>query len=133
MGQHTWFIKNKELFLKQNELYEKLDAFEENKIYLDNMELLQINAEIDEIDKHNRTDYHDLFRTVKRNEDGSYTDDVIFSKEDCFKWLEINVNTISFKHCYWETNEQEAKYKQEALIRLNKFWDEYPNGVIYFG
>ena len=27
MGQHTWFLKNKELYLKQNELYEKLDKY----------------------------------------------------------------------------------------------------------
>ena len=24
MGQHTWFVKDKELYLKQNELYDKL-------------------------------------------------------------------------------------------------------------
>ena len=28
MGQHTWFLKSKELYLKQNELYDKLDKFE---------------------------------------------------------------------------------------------------------
>ena len=84
MGQHTWFLKSKELYLKQNELYEKLDKFENDEIYLDDLELLQINTEINEIDEQNDAEYHDLFRTSKRNEDGTYIDDVISSKKECF-------------------------------------------------
>ena len=60
MGQHTWFLKSKELYLKQNELYEKLDKFENGEIYLDDLELLQLNTEIDEIGEQNDTDYHAL-------------------------------------------------------------------------
>lgn len=134
MGQHTWFVKSKELYLKQNELYNKLDSFDNGEIYLDVVELTQLNQEIDDIDEQNDADgYHDLFRTNKRNEDRSYTDDVIYSKDECFEWIEKNRNTVSFKHCYWESDEEEEIYRQKAIIKLNEFWNQYPNGVIYFG
>ena len=133
MGQHTWFLKSKELYLKQNELYDKLDKFENNEIYLDDLELLQINTEIDEIDEQNDTEYHDLFRTGKRNEDSTYTDDVIFSKKECFEWINKPENLVSFKNCHWETDEQEEINRKYCIKKLNEFWDKYPNGVIYFG
>lgn len=133
MGQHTWFLKSKELYLKQNELYDKLDKFENNEIYLDDLELLQINTEIDEIDKQNDAEYHDLFRTGKRNEDNTYTDDVIFSKKECFEWIDKHENCVSFKNTVFDTDEQVAKYKERGLKRLKQFWKDYPNGVIYFG
>jgi hypothetical protein len=61
-------------------LYNKLDLFEREEFYLDDMEVYQINYEINEIEKSNHTEYHDLFRAGKRNEDGTYTDDVIYSR-----------------------------------------------------
>jgi len=133
MGQHTWFLKSKELYLKQNTLYEKLDLFENNKIYLDDIELIQLNHEIDEIDELNNTEYHDLFRTSKRNKDGTYTDDVIFSKKECFEWLDKPENLISFKYTIFETDEQEKLNREFSIDKLNEFWNKYPDGVIYFG
>lgn len=133
MGQHTWFLKSKELYLKQNELYDKLDKFENDEIYLDDLELLQLNTEIDEIDKQNYTDYHDLFRTGKRNEDGTYTDDVLFSRKECFEWIDKPENRVSFKHTISETDEQEKINRKYSINKLNEFWDKYPDGVIYFG
>ena len=133
MGQHTWFLKSKELYLKQNELYEKLDSFEECEIYLDDMELYQLNHQIDEIDKENRAEYHDLFRTSKRNSDGTYTDDVIFSKAECFEWINNPDNGVSFKNTVFDSHEVEMENKEWAIVELNKFWSEYPDGVIYFG
>ncbi len=56
MGQHTWFLKSKELYEKQNKLYEKLDKHEEGEIYLDDIELHQLNHEIDTIDNQNETE-----------------------------------------------------------------------------
>ena len=133
MGQHTWFLKSKELYLKQNELYEKLDSFEDGETYLDDLELLQLNTEIDEIDKHNDTEYHDLFRTRKRNEDNTYTDDVIFSRNECFEWIDKQENLVSFKNTVFETDEQEKINREYSIKKLNEFWNKYPDGVIYFG
>jgi hypothetical protein len=133
MGQHTWFLKSKELYLKQNELYDKLDKFENNEIYLDDLELLQINTEIDEIDEQNDAEYHDLFRTGKRNEDSTYTDDVIFSKKECFEWIDKPENYVSFKNTVFDTDEQEKINREYSINKLNEFWDKYPDGVIYFG
>jgi hypothetical protein len=133
MGQHTWFLKDKELYLQQNELYKKLDSFENDEIYLDDLELYQLNSEIDQIDKENEADYHDLFRTSKRNVDGTYTDDVIFSSKECFEWIDKPENLVSFKNTMFETDEQERVNRQYSINKLNEFWDKYPNGVIYFG
>lgn len=115
MGQHTWFRKSKELYLKSQEIYKKLDDAENGIIYLDDLELLQLNSEVDKIYEENDTEYHDLFRTNKRNEDGTYTDDVIFSKEECDKWIKDNNIIVTHSD------------------ELSKFWEEYPDGVIYFG
>jgi hypothetical protein len=133
MGQHTWFLKDKELYLKQNELYKKLDSFENDELYLDDLELYQLNSEISDIDKENKADYHDLFRTSKRNVDGTYTDDVIFSSKECFEWIDKPENLVSFKNTVFETDEQERVNREYSINKLNEFWDKYPNGVIYFG
>ena len=133
MGQHTRFLKNKELFLKQNELYEKLDLYENGKIYLDEMEIRQLNFEIDEIDKQNDTEYSDLFRTGKRNKNGSYTDDVIFSKDQCFEFINNPDNLVYFKYTIFDTDVQEKINRKKAIENLNSFWEKYPDGVIYFG
>lgn len=132
MGQHTWFLKSKELYLKQKGLYNKLDKFRKNEIYLDDLELLQINAQIDEIEEQNDTEYHDVFRTGKRNEDKTYTDDVIFSKKECFEWIAKPENFVSFKSTKFDTDEQEKINREYSISKLNEFWDKYPDGVIYF-
>lgn len=132
MGQHTWFLKSKELYLKELDLYKKLDKFEENEIFLCDDEIREINAEIDNIENENRTNYHDVFRTNKRNIDNSYTDDVIFSKEECFHWINEPDNHVYFRNTVFDTDEQEQKNREYSLKLLNEFWDKYPNGVIYF-
>ena len=133
MGQHTWFLKSKELYLKKNELNEKLDSFEEGEIYLDDMELYQLNHQIGEINKANDTEYHDLFRTSKRSVDDTYTDDVIFSRKECFEWIDKPENLVSFKNTVFDTDEQEKINREYSINKLNEFWDKYPDGVIYFG
>ena len=133
MGQHTWFYKDQELRAKEVELWKKLDQHDDGTIWLDDMEIYQINHEIDEIVKSNGAEFHDLFRTGKRNEDGTYTDDVILSKEQCDKWLKDNSDTVSFRHVYWETEEVEAQHRAAALKSLNEFWEKYPKGCIDFG
>lgn len=133
MGQHTWFLKSRELYLDQNKLYEKLDSFENNEICLDDIELAHLNDEIEENYKQNEADYHDLFRTGKRNKDKTYTDDMIFSRKECFEWIEKQENLVSFRNNIFETDEQETENRNFSINKLNEFWDKYPNGVIYFG
>lgn len=118
MGQHTWFCKDQDLFKKEQGLYDKIDAHENDKIWLDDLELHQIEHEIDEIHESNKAEYHDLFRTHKRNPDGTYTNDIIHSKE---QWLNDNKHLVSW-------NDEKVCRKS-----LNEFWEKYPNGAIYFG
>lgn len=120
MGQHTWFEKDKELFLKEDELHEKIYLFEKGEIWLDELDLYQINSEIEEIRRKNKTEYYNLFRTNKRELDGTYINDKIFSREECFKWINDKENKVTFEN------------KEKDIKQLNEFWDKYPNGVIYF-
>lgn len=119
MGQHTWFYKNKDVYDKANNLWLKVDAHERGEEWVDDLELCVLIKEIDKLEGSNYADYHDVFRTWKRNEDGTYTDDVITSYKEMIKWFEEN----SDKH---DANEK-------ALKELKKFWDEHPDGVIDFG
>lgn len=117
MGLHTWFHKDRKLYDEEVNLYRKIDLHESGEDFLDDLDLLIINNRIDEIFKTNGAKYHDCFRTSKRNDDGSYIDDVIYSKEECDKWLEENKDKIYYLD----------------RINLDKFWDEFPDGVIDFG
>jgi hypothetical protein len=119
MGQHTWFIKDQTKYKQLQAIYERIEAQENGAAYYDDFEILEMKADAlyDEIDC---DDFHDVFRTNKRNILGQYTDDIITSREECFKWLEDNKDTV---------------YGQvpNAHEILNKFWDKYPNGLIRFG
>lgn len=117
MGMHTIFHKDKGLFEEQQEIYRKIDNHE--IIDIENEELKFLFIRDSEIDILNSADeYRDAFRTSKRELDGQYTLDIITSKKECFQWLEDNAkfNTI-------------FEYSEELL---NKFWKEYPKGVINF-
>jgi Zn-finger nucleic acid-binding protein len=120
MGQHIWFHKDQNLLKKEVELYKKVDAHENGEIWLDDLELYQIEQELREITINNEADYHDLFRTHKRNVDGTYTDDVIYSKEECDQWLKDNEHLVTWS------------YEKEYRKLLNEFWEKYPNGAINF-
>lgn len=117
MGQHTWFYKNKDKYLKMQELYEKATKAENYEDGYDESDAHRFHNEANELFQENDSDYHDCFRTSKRNKDGTYTDDIIFSKEECDKWLETNKETV---------------YHLDKEY-LNRFWEEHPNGVIRFG
>jgi len=116
MGMHTWFHKERKLYDEESQLYEKLYQHEEGEIWLDDLEIMQIQARVQEISNMNDCDeFHDLFRTNKRDSDGCYSTDVIYSKKECDKWLEENKTNVD--------------YPKE----LTAFWEKYPNGVIRFG
>jgi hypothetical protein len=121
MGQHTWFYRDQELRKKEIELWQRLDAHDDGEIFLEDIEITQINEEIDIIRKQNDAEYHDLFRTGKRNTDRTYTDDKILSKKECNQWLEENKESVS-----WDDEDVCRKL-------LNEFWEVYPNGAIDFG
>lgn len=63
------------------------------------------------------TNFHDIFRTSKLNNQGYYTDDLIFSKEECDIWLNKNHETV------YDLNEE----------LIEQFWFQCPDGMIYFG
>lgn len=117
MGQHTWFYKDKDKYLKMIDIYEKMDKAEMYEDGYDELDAYAFFNESEKLREENSADYHDCFRTSKRNEDGTYTDDVIYSKKECDEWLESN---------------KEFVYSLDKES-LDRFWDEHPNGVIDFG
>jgi hypothetical protein len=119
MGQHTWFYKSKDLYYKTEKLYSKLDDFENGKIELSEHELSEIWSKIDEQEDANYAiEFHNCFRTSKRNEkDRTYTEDILSSKEECSDWIEKNKDHV------YDLNEE----------NLNQFWKKFPDGVIDFG
>ncbi|XAI97330.1 hypothetical protein [Leptolyngbya phage Lbo-JY46] len=117
MGQHTWFYKEKDKYLKMNELFEKADKAENYEDGYDELDAQSFYRQAEKLSEENESDYHNCFRTSKRNKDGTYTNDVIYSKKECDEWLESN---------------KEFVYSLDRES-LDRFWDEYPNGVIEFG
>lgn len=120
MGCHTWFLKDKELYLKRAEINKRMEMLKWDAEY-DTVEYDRLFDEAFNLRLKNKTEYHDLFRTTKLTNDGYYTDDVIYSREDCFKWINNPNNKVYFTDV------------ELAVRKLNEFWDEYPNGVIEFG
>lgn len=124
MGLHTWFYADKKLYDERKEFYEKIDKYY-SEILEDEYEnhnqreiFEQEYARIHELDVLNDLhDFHDEFRTNKREENGEYTLDIIYSEEECKKWLLDNKDEV-------------YNLRQE---RIDIFWKKYPNGVIDFG
>ena len=127
MGQHTWFVKSKTIYLELEELYNKLEADYTGEFSYD------LQVEINKLEEENKTDYHDLFRTGKRSDDGTYTDVTLDSLVETLKYLLDPENKISFKRTVFDTKKVELKYQDEALEKLQEFWKKYPEGLIYFG
>lgn len=127
MGLHTWFVKSKAAYLEQEELYERLENDYTGEFSYD------LNVEIDKIEKENETEYHDLFRTGKRNLDGTYTSDTLSSLSETLEWISAPENHVTFRCTVFDTQLQELKYQEEALEKLQEFWEKYPEGLIYFG
>ena len=134
MGLHTWFHKDKKIYDEIEELYNELDKHENYEIYLDDIELLQLNTKIDKLEDINKANYHDCFRTSKREVgNDEYTLDKIYSKYQCEKWLDDNKDSVYFSSTIFDTPEQIEKYTKYGLEQIDKFWYEYPDGVIDFG
>lgn len=119
MGQHTWFVKNKKLLDKVNEIYDILDKHENGDIWIDSTEKYSLEGQVEEIDNKNDAGFHDIFRTSKRNQDGTYTDDILTSLEESLEFINTPENKV---------------HKDEFTEkRLREFWEKFPDGAIYFG
>lgn len=133
MGCHTWFVKDSGIYLKYSILQMILNSVRNNEIELNSIEYEKLLDESFNLYKQNKTEYHDLFRTNKLTESGEYTDDVIYSREECFEWINNPDNKVHFGYSVHDTDNQQQCDIECAMSELNRFWDEYPNGVIYFG
>lgn len=118
MGQHTQCYKSKTRYDELQSMYDTLNKVDSWVVYMDPADKYALEASIDRLYHESKDDkYWDVFRTNKRNPDGTYTDDIIHGKDECDKWLVDNKDLV---------------YSMDR-DRLNKFWDEYPDGVITFG
>ena len=92
MGQHTWFLKNKTDFFREKQISDLLEKHEVQEIHVDNY--LELDSEFWNLHDSNKTEYHDIFRTNKRNTDNSYIEVELFSYDETVKWIEENEETI---------------------------------------
>ena len=123
----TWFLKSKDLYLKQELLYDRLEVIgvTESEIESIEYEIDRIDDEISlEIDYHN--DYHNLFFIDE------YQDTIFSSKEECLEWIG-NTENVRFRNFVFEGKElNEEQNKKLCLNRLDKFWESYPDGLVLF-
>lgn len=137
MGQHTWFVKDKNKLFHISALNGKLIANANgdglNGCYLDDIDIRQISFEIETLSNENKTEFHDVFRTTKKNNDGTYLDDIITSRKECLEWIENNIDSIYFNgYNNYNVAEKHKMFKQIAE-KINQFWDKYNDGAIHFG
>ena len=133
MGLHTWFAKSAEKYNELENYYNKLTAYDQGSIHMEQQEvdeLLDYIETLEEFD--NSTEFHDVFRTNKKNADNTYTSETISSLEDSLNWIENIENKVHYKHIYTDSIEQELEYKVVAIKHLKEFWSKYPKGIIYF-
>jgi hypothetical protein len=120
----TWFLKSKDLYLKQELLYDKLEV-----IGVTESEIESIEYEIDRIDDEiilEIGDYHNLFFIDE------YQDTLLSSKEECLNWIG-NTENVRFRNFVFEGKElNEDQNKKICLNRLDKFWESYPDGLVLF-
>jgi|688.fasta_scaffold2400199_1 hypothetical protein len=120
----TWFLKSKDLYLKQELLYDKLEV-----IGVTESEIESIEYEIDRIDDEiilEIGDYHNLFFIDE------YQDTLLSSKEECLDWIG-NTENVRFRNFVFEGKElNEDQNKKICLNRLDKFWESYPDGLVLF-
>lgn len=123
----TWFLKSKDLYLKQELLYDRLEVIGVSKSEIESIEyeIDRIDDEIIlEIDYHN--DYHNLFFIDE------YQDTTFSSKEECLEWIG-NTENVRFRNFVFEGKElNEEQNKKLCLNRLDKFWESYPDGLVLF-
>lgn len=133
MGQHTRFYKDQDKYNTIQELYKKIESHDSGENWLHDYELRGIEETIETLENEIETNYSDVFRSNKKESDGSYSIDVIYSEEACYKWIEDNKDLVSFAYTIFDSLEDIEKYKKRAYEILKEFWNKYPNGCIDFG
>ena len=123
----TWFLKSKDLYLKQELLYDRLEV-----IGVTEYEIESIEHEIDRIDDEIilEIDYHNDYRNLFFIDE--YQDTIFSSKEECLEWIG-NTENVRFRNFVFEGKElNEEQNKKLCLNRLDKFWEIYPDGLVLF-
>ena len=123
----TWFLKSKDLYLKQELLYDRLEV-----IGVTEYEIESIEHEIDRIDDEIilEIDYHNDYRNLFFIDE--YQDTIFSSKEECLDWIG-NTENVRFRSFVFEGKElNEEQNKKLCLNRLDKFWESYPDGLVLF-
>lgn len=118
MGQHTWFYKDANTLREKVALEQRLNSLtKEHGVIFPPAEVViemnAINDKIDQLDKDEKLT-RDLFRTGKRNPDGTYYEEDLFTKEDVLKFIRENRETIFY-------------FDREGF---DEFWKKYPNGAV---
>jgi len=63
---------------------------------------------------------------------GNYPEDKLFSLDETLKFIEDNKDKVYFTSTIFDKRDVDL-LKQEAIIKLESFWNEYPDGMINFG
>jgi len=118
MGTHTWFVKDRDV---QLELRKQSSMFTDDTPYKEFREWNE-RYKSNRIEEDNK--YLNLFR-VRGNEKNWETIDEIYfcSYEETIKFIEDPE---------YETVEGDYPW-DEGMRLLKQYWEEYPNGLIYFG
>jgi hypothetical protein len=118
MGQHTFFYKDANTLREKVALEQRLNSLIEEHGFIFPpaevvIEMNAINDKIDQLDE-NENLTRDLFRTGKRNPDGTYYEKDLLSKEEVFQFMEENKETIFY-------------FDKEGF---DQFWEKNPNGAV---
>lgn len=98
MGCHTWFFKDAKLAEISDDLTD--EEFQDNCV----------------------DEFHNIFRYDVRNDDGTYSDKRLLSKDETLQFF-IDED----EYIQW------TRPKHKALNSIYAFWEHYPDGVIEFG
>jgi hypothetical protein len=117
MGTHTWFVKDGDV---------QLELRKQNSMFTDDTPD-EVYDEWRQKYKDNRIDgdkYFNLFR-VRGNENNWDTIDELYlrSYEQTLRFIEDSEYEIVVGDYPWD----------EGMKLLKEYWEEYPNGMIYFG
>ena len=76
----------------------------------------------EEFDNNDVDDFHDIFIYKRRNDDGTYPDIRLLSKEQTLQFLIDEDQYIEYQ-----------RPKHKILNTIYAFWEHYPDGLIEFG
>lgn len=107
MGQHTWCYKSKQIQKEMDEIYDEYEKTSDSSIL----------EKYDELFDSNESEFHDIFRTWKKQEDDTYLEIQLNSREETLRWIDENMEFIDYLN----------------IDKVNEFWDKYPDGFIEFG